>query len=334
MVTFNTRDIPDEIAAAIDLAARRRGQSRQEYMVEKLKREYEKPGNITEGIRKRTEEVIKQLIGGSPLYFKQKPTLAGIAKSLGYDSTAPLDELLRGDRPLLFTEAERLHELFGVNREWLLDGQGRPFLMYSTYSEPFEVLRALALNQLTWGNGNKYAELIAVAPHGDRGFTQLFGQRDESGYRNDLLLSNVPLSKYVGASGRGQLCDFCLLAAALWGKVQLPDPTYPRVKSPLKYSIHETRSHVAKNDEQFEDVMSGHKHLSVARSELLQSHWIQDIWEFDQPRPQSLTPGMLDAQKLFHEDLSPKGIDTNEKLFDYIEGKMQEIRKYAKDASI
>lgn len=328
MVTFNTRDVPDEIAAAIDLAARRVGQSRQEYVVQKFIREYGPGQNTTEVIRQRAEFVIQHLSSGSSLYLTPRPSLARISELLGYESTAPLDELRRGDRPLTFAEADRLHELFGVHRAWLLDGERSPFYMQSRYSEPGEMFRALARNELTWGDGSSYERLIFVAPLGDQGYTHVFGQRDATGYRNDLLLSNVPLWKGVGATGRGQIEDFCELAAVLWGHVYAKDPRseYPDLAQPIEYA---SISYLPKSEEQFQAVVYGKVHLAVTRPELVHSHWLDDIWEFDYQGLSGAPQALRDAREIFLAHARFEGIQNNEQLFDYLADKIYKIRSHA-----
>ncbi len=80
------------------------------------------------------------------MYFNPRPTPARIAQLLGYESTAPLDELRQGGRPITFAEAERLAEIFGLNQSWLLEGEGEPFGQRAKYSQPHDALRSLALD--------------------------------------------------------------------------------------------------------------------------------------------------------------------------------------------
>jgi hypothetical protein len=251
-----------------------------------------------------------------------RATVARIAESLGYDSPATLDAVLRGDRPLSFPEAHQMCETFGVSSSWLLDGEPSPFSQRAIYSRPGEFLRALVLHNLTWGDHKQYYRLLFLLPPGDSDHAlsaSVFGQRDETLYRVDELLSGVPIFAETGS--RFGLFDFCLAAAAICAPMH------------LSYSGLNQVSYIARKDEQYLQILRGEVHLSYCRSELNHSHWLEDVWDLEYVRGQDhYTQAFRDSYQDFSLQAKKLGIINNEALFQHLKREIAEIRRIGHDA--
>ncbi len=329
MAVFNLRDVPDETVAAIDAAAKRQRRSRQEYLLEKLVREYGSGENVTLAIAMRLRDLLMQLSDCKSYYLKPTPTIARVAECLGFDSTAPLDELLRSDRPLSFTDADRICELFGVNRRWLLEGSEHRFGMPPVFSEPWQMLKAITLDQLKWGDGRHYEELVFVLPPLDMHCTCVFGRRDATGYRVDLLLNSVPLYGGTGGTGQKLLFDFCLFAAAL----SQGTSGHPLLGRPQ--GVIHTSAYISKTPEQYTGLLWGDRHLSCSRTDLNQSTWLEDIWNLEytkahQHYPQAWRNAYADFKIIAEHKHT---VTTNNQLFELLEKKMEKIRSRAAESA-
>jgi hypothetical protein len=249
---------------------------------------------------------------------------ARAAKLLGYDSVTTLEAVFSGTRPLPFAEAELICETFGVNAKWLLDGESSPFKQTRLYSDCHDFFRALVLNQLTWGNQQPYYKLLFILALGEYEPTLVYGQRDDSAYRFDLLLDNVPI--YAGSdSSRTGLFHFCLAAAEICRTHYFST----RGRDYL-YSILDEVSYIPKTDGQYQQIVDGHVHLSWVVRELPTSNWVQDIWDLEFTRTQGSIYGqnIADSYRDFVGQAERMGITNNEELHKYIDEKKAEILRH------
>ena len=253
--------------------------------------------------------------------LKPEVTVARVSECLGYESVATLEAVLSGNRPLPFSEAQLICEIFGINRKWLLDGESGPFKRQRVYSGTEDFFRALALNQLTWGDQKMYHKLLFILPSGDYTPTLVYGQRDQSACRFDLLLNNVLI--YTEDSSHMDLFDFCLAAA------EICRPHYfigsGRDHS---YSILDQESYILTKDEQYQQISGGHVHLSWVLREPLSRPWVEDIWdlEFTKTRVDSYTKAFAVSYQEFVDQAEKNGITSNEQLHKYIENRITDMQ--------
>ena len=172
------------------------------------------------------------------------------------------------------------------------------------------MFRDFAIGRLTREDGTYgYQQFIAVVPYEEKGLTHVWGQQDSAGYRNDLLLSSVPLSDHIGSTGARYLFDFCILAAA------------------AQHTDSDFSSYIPKNEQQSDDVLHGQVHLTVARQNLIHSPWIDDIWDFNFEGLEYAPQSLRDARRVFQERARLEyNIRDNKQLFAYIENKLEELR--------
>ena len=262
-------------------------------------------------------------LGRCEYRLKPEVTVARVSECLGCESVATLEAVLSGSRPLPFSEAQLICEIFGVNRKWLLDGElkSRPFEQQCAYSGTEDFFQALALNQLTWGNQKLYYKLLFILPPGDYTPTLVYGQRDQSAYRFDLLLNNVPI--YAEDSSHMGLFDFCLAAA----EICRPHYSIGRGRD-HSYSILDQVSYVLKRDEQYQQISGGHVHLSWVLREPLSRPWVEDIWDlkFTKTLVDSYTKAFVASYQEFVDRAEKNGITNNEQLYKYIENTMTDMR--------
>lgn len=318
-------DLPNDVLAALEAAAKSQGQSRHDYVRHKLIREYGAEGNQTTAITNRLRDLLSTLSNCVTYHLAPTPTIAHIAESLGFESTAPMDHLLRGDRPLTFAEADRICGLFGINRRWLLEGSEHRFGMPPVFEDPWHLLQSIVLDKLRWGQDNRYEELVFVFPAADFCYTGVFGRRDKSGYRVDLLLNGVPLYGRTGGGGQRLIFDFCLLAAAVSAEASTKGSLSLRVATPRASSF------ISKTVEEHSALLWGDVHLGCAHRNLNQSTWLEDIWDLEYTKSHRYYPEVW--QEVYRDfkiiaELD-HGITDNRQLFDFLEKEIGRIRKRA-----
>lgn len=263
-------------------------------------------------------------LGRCEYRLKPEVTVARIAKILGYEDVNTFEAVLSGDRPLPFSEAELICETFGVNRQWLLDlnEESAPFEQQRVYYGTEDFFRDLALDELTWGNQKVYYKLLFILPLGDYTSTLVYGQREQSAYRFDLLLNNVPI--YAEDSSRMGLFNFCLAAA----EICRPHYYGERGRN-YSYSISDQMSYIPKKEEQYRQILEGHIHPSWMLRELPNRRWVEDIWDLEYtPRQPSgrYTKAFDNSYQDFVLEAKENGILNNEQLLKYIENRIADMR--------
>lgn len=273
-------------------------------------------GAFSAAVAGRLNEILRYFDECPAFGLRPRPTAARVSEALGFESIAALEEMLDGGRPVSFADADRICDLFGIERDWLLNGSGNRFVASQTYSDPGDLLRALVLDQLQWGAGNRYEELVFVLPPGHGSYTCVFGQRDKTGYGVDPLLNRIALYGGTGDTGQRQLFDFCLLSAALG--------------QPWHYSIEvmPRYSYVSPAPDLHAGLVWGDSHLNCCRSRLSASHWLEAIWDFEDSRFHRL---YTQAWRDGYEDLKivaqlDHQITGTEQLLHYLKDRVNRIR--------
>ena len=277
--------------------------------------------NETAAITGRLRDLVQTLGDSRSYHLTPTPTTAHIAERLGFESTAPLDEILSGDRPLSFVEATKVCSLFGVNRRWLLEGSEHRFGMAPIFQDVYALLRCIVLDQLNWGDiPRRYKELIFVLPPTDKHTTCAFGRRDRSAHRIDLLLGGVPVYGRTGVGGQREFVRFVLLAAILSPEAFLEGRDGRPKCSSASYVSKTTEEHLA--------LIWGDLHVSCWRGNVDESDWLQDIWDLEYTRSHDYYPQhWRDAYSDFKIIAECKHhITNNHELFEFLQRTVEEIR--------
>jgi hypothetical protein len=203
--TFNVRDIPSSLLNSINRHAKQAKQSRQQYLAAWLERTFGPEGNVTTAISYRLAQVIRSVdrVG----HWNRRPTLAAIAETLGHTSTQPLESAITGDVPLSFEEADKICALFGVHREWLLDGSFHAFYQEPKYVFPEKLLYALGRGDVRNHLGNPYDRFNLVLS-ADQARVAIYACTYALPWRQDKLLDNY-LSDWDTSLICAALCGDC-----------------------------------------------------------------------------------------------------------------------------
>jgi hypothetical protein len=203
--TFNVRDIPSSLLNSIDRHAKQAKQSRQQYLAAWLERTFGPEGNVTTAISHRLAQVIRSVdrVGG----WDRRPTLAAIAESIGHTSTQTLESAITGEVPLSFEEADKICALFGVYREWLLDGSFHPFYQQPKYVFPADLLYALGRGDVRNQLGNPY-DRFNIALSADQARVAIYARTYALPWRQDKLMDSF-LSDWDTSLICSTLCNDC-----------------------------------------------------------------------------------------------------------------------------
>jgi hypothetical protein len=154
----------------------------------------------------------------------KKVSVATIAERLGHKDVSQLDEILIGKCPLSFEDADRLCDIFGVARSWLLSGVGFPFSTEPMCFTAFEVIESLTSGKLRTEEGDPFETWCFVLSDDTYSKASIYGYSFQHPYRCDLILNNVDISWPSGGDKEqnfsvsdleSMLLEFVLLCAAI-----------------------------------------------------------------------------------------------------------------------
>jgi plasmid stability protein len=305
--TFHIRDIPDEIAAAVDAAATAAGsRSREAFLRDYLKRTFGEEGSDVGAMAARARQVVSlfETLGNVGV-LKPAPTVPGIARAIGHPDASLLEAELRGDRPLSFSDGDQLCELFGLEREWLESG-GQDAPRFSTsprYPDCSTLQHALL------ADGVSYEQLFFVlAEEADTGaiIGHTSGDNDPKlGWRYDLLVNDIPIHDRVGGTGRAQRREFADLMVTLYDDSAFPDPVgcVGRIV-PRAYFMAMANGYV--HPATVTSTYAPGTASPVAR----RSDWHEDFWSFDRREP--YTRGYAEGRAALLEELRASGVSSDE----------------------
>ena len=206
--SITVRDIDDNIVQAIQLAAKSAGLSREALLRRYFEREFGPRTSATSGISFRFRKLVDEALSlGQGNMLQPAPSVADIARVFGHPNTASLDAALRGYIPLSFSDADRFCDMFGCNRRWLETGELRPYSQRPKYHDATEMFRDF------YRTAVPYKRLYFVLCKDDRGTAAVYGQ--DTDYRYELLLDEIPIHDDVGSGGRRDLTEFCLFLASI-----------------------------------------------------------------------------------------------------------------------
>lgn len=220
------RDVPDEIASAVEAAAvAAEARSREAYLRDFLKRSFGPKNSLVASTAARARAAVSDFEAlGRVGVLQPTPTISRIARSLDHPDASVLEAELRGDRPLLFSDGDRLCDLLSLDSEWLESGRDDAprFRTRALYHDCNLMLHDFLQR------GIPYQELYFVLSDGDRSEAAIIGHTPHEnpaiGWRYDLLVDDVPIHNHVGATGRGQRRDFADLMVSLYEVDVFPEP--------------------------------------------------------------------------------------------------------------
>ncbi|HET9392204.1 MAG TPA: hypothetical protein VFO29_01590 [Candidatus Rubrimentiphilum sp.] len=276
--TFNIRDIPDDIATSIQAAAAAAGaRSREAYLRDLLGRVFGPNESLVAAVSARARAAVLHFEDlGRFRVLQPAPTISRIARALGHEDPSVLEAELRGDRPLSFSDGDRLCDLLSLDAEWLESGgHDQPrFRTRAQYHDCRLLLRAFL------EAGVNYDELYFTLSDGEGSEGSIIGHTASEdpaiGWRYDLLVAGIPIHNSVGATGARQRRDFADLMIALYDERLFPD-------SPTCIGRLVPHS-------QYLAMLSGYVHpatltntyaLGNAQPMARQSDWHEDFCEFD-----------------------------------------------------
>lgn len=249
----------------------------------------------------RLKHIFDEMAGLSFGSISDSVSITAIAEMLGHTSVATLEDVVSGKTPLAFEDAKQLSELLGVNKRWLLEGNGEPFTQSRRYRDGAECLRALIDRNSEPSLSARYSKWYFVLTNGSEGNAAVFGQRAENPFRIELLLAAVPIRGDVGGTGRGQIVEFCELCAWINGKSSLQ--TLGRIVSSEVYSA----------------LVNGTQHPQLLLRQRCDSpYWPNDIGDLEHTA-QHYPEGYFSARKIFLAEMRERNIATNAALQKHLE---------------
>lgn len=124
--------------------------------------------------------------------FDRRVTVAAIAELIGHSSTQRIESALSGNDVLPFSELDKICDVPGIYREWLLDNAFQAFYQEVKYLSADDFLRALGKLKVRDADGDLYDKVILVLSTDDFGSVAIFGHTHRKPYRLDkLLLGNL-----------------------------------------------------------------------------------------------------------------------------------------------
>lgn len=274
--TFNIRDIPQEIAAAVDAAAARsESRSREAYLREYLKRAFGPEKSVNAGIASRAGEAIDQMETlGRAGALEPAPSIAVIARALGHPDTSALEGQLRGDVPFSFSDVDRLCGLFGLDRNWLESGSGPP--RFSTRARHHDC-EGLLHDFLQ--HGIPYQQLFFVLANAEDGDAAIIGHNPSddpaTGWRYDLLVDQIPIHDSVGGTGKAQRREFAELMVALYD-----DSVFDEMPELIGREVPGAHYMALLNGYVHPATATNTSGLGAASAVAHRSHWHEDFWNF------------------------------------------------------
>jgi hypothetical protein len=299
MATLNIRDIPEEIAAAIDASTTAaKARSRETYLRDLLKERFGPRGSVVAGIAARMRAVVElaESLGRFGV-LRPAPSVPVIARAIGHPDPSVLESELRGERPLSFSDGDRLCMLFGIERSWLESGEDLipRFTTRAKYNHCQVMLYDLIQK------GLPYDELYFILTEGEQSVAAIVGHTESEdpavGWRYDLLVDEIPIHDRVGGTGRAQRREFADLVVALY----LDDEVIPMETSLLGRELPH---------QQYAAMVSGLIHPATATSTYApgsaqaiarRSDWFEDFRSFG--KDEKYTRGYAEGRAALFEHL-------------------------------
>lgn len=224
--TLNVRDVPDEIAAAIEAAANEAGaRSREAYLRDFLKKSFGPDESTVAGMSTRARTAVGHFEDlGRFRILEPAPTIPKIARALGHSDAGLLESELRGDRALSFSDGDRLCHLFSLDPQWLESGDSgeQRFLTRAQFHDCRLLLHSFL------ETGIPYEELYFILSDRDQSEAAIIGHTPNDdpsiGWRYEVLVDGIPVHNSVGAGGRRQRRDLADLVVALYDDRIFPEP--------------------------------------------------------------------------------------------------------------
>ena len=316
MVDIMVRDLALEVASSIDARAKAAKLSRQQFLTQHLHRTFGPDGSSTAAIAGRLRSVFGYLAQLSIGFELKTATVPVVAELLGFSTPMELESFIQGDTPLSFEVADRLCDILGIYREWLLNGRLNPYHQKPRFTNIEECFKALALGDIQTDSGHTYEKWIFLMSSDKRGSAAVYGYTSESSFRCDLILRDIPMGAHVGGGGASDIMQFAWLCAAIDSSLT-GGPVIP-VKFNTVGRIEDRLS--------FDSYTNGESHPAGLTC-IGNPHfpWYQDIWDLSY-QGDGYTPGFVGARKVFQDGCEWKG---HEGLKAYLGERVDQIRRYA-----
>lgn len=325
MSTINIRDVPEEITAAIDLAARAAdARSRESFLRDFLWRSFGPEQSTAAAIAARVRIAVDhfETLGHFGV-LKPQPTIAVISRALGHDDVGFLESELRGDRPLSFTDGDALCRLLGLDLRWLEGGGQSPprFSTAAKHPDCNELLRDFVLCGIS--NDQLYFVLSD-----ERGDAAIIGHTDSDdpsdGWRYDLLVDEIPIHNSVGGTGRAQREEFANLMVALWDDELFDEPVacFGRIVPQSQYDAM-VAGYV-------HPATTINVHTNGAQQPIAQrSHWHEDFWSFE--RAEIYTKRYGEGREALLDGLRSRHIRDSEAYRAHVRKLVQSFKKTSRN---
>lgn len=309
MGTITIRDVADDVTASLDAAAFAAGaRSREAFLRDHLARTFGPNSSAVASTAARVRAAVEQMEAlGRFLVLQPAPSLPLIARAMGHADASMLEAETRGDRPLSFSDGDRLCNLFGLDRTWLDSGTGST-PRFATRAKHHDC-RQLLFDFLQ--NGIPYEALYFILTDGEDSVAAIIGHSASDdpaiGWRYDLLVDEIPIHTHVGDSGKAQRRECAELIAALYQDELFNDKIPLLVGQIAPYA-------------QYVAVLSGHIHAGTITTTYAPglsmpmtraSDWPHDFWGFNQV---AHTSEYTKAHAALLEELRADGIRTNQEI--------------------
>lgn len=307
MATITIREVSDDVTASLEAAAVAAGaRSREAFLRDHLARAFGPGSSVTASTAARIRATLEHMEAlGRFLVLQPAPMLSSIARAMGHVDASVLEAETRGDRPLSFSDGDRLCNLFGLDPTWLESGPGAT-PRFATRAKHHDC-RQLLFDFLK--NGVPYETLYFILTEGEESVAAIIGHSASddpaTGWRYDLLVDEIPVHTHVGGTGKAQRRECAELIAALYQDELFTSPTPIIAGQIAPYT-------------QYMAVLSGQVHPAtitttyapgLSQPMTKASDWPHDFWGFNQTLH---TTEYAKAHAALLDELRADGIRSND----------------------